>query len=61
VQFSKEAIRQYYRQTGYKDELYTAREKGVEEPPIPELPKGLVEEMSQMYRSIADQICNGVI
>jgi phosphoribosylaminoimidazole-succinocarboxamide synthase len=59
VQFSKEAVRQHYHQTGYKDELYTAREKGVDEPPIPELPEELVEEISQMYRSIADQVCNG--
>lgn len=58
VQFSKEAVRQYYRQTGYKDQLYNAREKGVDEPPIPALPEGLVEEISQMYRSIADQVCN---
>jgi phosphoribosylaminoimidazole-succinocarboxamide synthase len=59
VELSKEAVRQYYRKTGYKDELYGAREKGVGEPPIPEMPKELIEEVSQMYRSIADQVIGG--
>lgn len=59
VQFSKESVRQYYRGTDYKDRLYDAREKGLEEPPIPELPQQIIDETSQMYKSIANQICKG--
>lgn len=58
IELSKEAVRQYYRKIGYKDELYSAREKGLPEPPIPELPRELINEISEMYKSIADQICN---
>ncbi len=32
VDLSKEYVRQYYRQTGYKDQLYEARDAGREEP-----------------------------
>jgi phosphoribosylaminoimidazole-succinocarboxamide synthase len=57
IELSKEAVRQYYRKTGYKDELYDAREKELSEPPIPPLPKGIIDEVSSMYVDVARQIC----
>ena len=58
VELSKEKVRQHYRAIGYKDALYEARESGAEEPPMPQLPKGLLDETAQVYRSIADQMCS---
>ena len=56
LELSKEAIRHHYRETGYKDQLYEARELKKEEPPIPDMPEELVAEVAKLYRSIADQI-----
>ena len=56
VELSKEAIRQHYQESGYKEKLYNARKKGNPEPPIPNMPEELVAEVSALYRSIADQI-----
>jgi len=56
VELSKEAVRQHYRRSGYKDRLYEAREAGRTEPPIPPLPAEIVEEASEMYRRIASEI-----
>ena len=58
VELSKEKVRQHYRAIGYKDALYEARDKGTEEPPMPPLPKGLLDGTAQIYRSIADQMCS---
>ncbi len=58
VELSKEKVRQHYRAIGYKDALYEAREHGTEEPPMPPLPKGLLDETARIYRSIADQMCS---
>ena len=58
VELSKEKVRQHYRAIGYKDALYEARGSGTEEPPMPPPPKGLLDEMAQVYRSIADQMCS---
>ena len=49
VDLSKEYVRQYYRQTGYKDQLYAARNVGQSEPPIPALPPEVVRETSRIY------------
>jgi phosphoribosylaminoimidazole-succinocarboxamide synthase len=57
IELSKEAVRQYYRKTGYKDALYDARGKELQEPPIPPLPQGLIDEVSEMYADVARQIC----
>ncbi len=57
IELSKEAVRQYYRKTGYKDALYDARGKGLPEPPIPPMPQWLIDEVSGLYADVARQIC----
>ena len=56
VELSKEAIRKHYRETGYHKALYDARDAGEAEPDIPPIPGALVDEVSALYRSIADQM-----
>jgi phosphoribosylaminoimidazole-succinocarboxamide synthase len=56
VDLSKEYVRQYYRQTGYKDQLYVARDAGREEPPIPALPPRVIEETSRIYIKLFEMI-----
>ncbi len=56
VELSKEFVRQYYRETGYYDELYTAREKGLPEPDIPALPQEIVNRVSRLYVDIYERI-----
>ncbi len=56
VDLSKEYVRQYYRQTGYKDRLYQAREKGIAEPDIPALPDDVVGETSRIYIKLFEMI-----
>jgi phosphoribosylaminoimidazole-succinocarboxamide synthase len=54
--FSKEFVRQFYRKSGYFDQLISAREGGKEEPPIPALPPTMVEEVSRMYTTIYERL-----
>ena len=56
VDLSKEYVRQYYRQTGYKDQLYAARDAGRAEPPIPALPQDVVDETSRIYIKLFEMI-----
>jgi len=56
VDLSKEYVRQYYRQTGYKDQLYNARDAGQNEPPIPALPPEVVQETSRIYIKLFQMI-----
>lgn len=49
VQKSKEFVRQYYRDTGYYDQLMESRENNEEEPPIPPLPDDMIEKTSELY------------
>lgn len=56
VDLSKEYVRQYYRQTGYKDLLYAARDAGRAEPPIPALPAEVVNETSRIYIKLFEMI-----
>mgnify|MGYP001765838826 CR=1 FL=1 len=56
VDLSKEYVRQYYRQTGYKDRLYAARDAKIEEPPIPALPADVVQETSRIYIKLYEMI-----
>jgi len=56
VDLSKEYVRQYYRQTGYRDQLYHARDAGREEPAIPALPSGVVEETGKIYIKLFEMI-----
>lgn len=56
VQFSKEFVRQHYRDTGYKDALYAARAEGRAEPDIPPMPAALVERTADLYVSLYERI-----
>lgn len=56
VDLSKEYVRQYYRKTGYKDQLYAARAAGMNEPAIPALPKDVVEQTSSIYIRLFEMI-----
>ena len=53
---SKEFVRQHYRETGYYDLLMDARRKGVEEPPIPPLPKDMIRQVSEIYIKLFEDI-----
>jgi phosphoribosylaminoimidazole-succinocarboxamide synthase len=56
VDLSKEYVRQYFRQIGYKDLLYAARDAGREEPQIPALPGEFVVETSRIYIKLFEMI-----
>jgi phosphoribosylaminoimidazole-succinocarboxamide synthase len=56
VDFSKEFVRQHYRQTGYYDLLQHARAAKAEEPPIPPLPPLLVDEVSRLYTTVYQRL-----
>lgn len=49
IEFSKEFVRQYYREIGYHARLETARAGGGLEPDIPPLPAEMVERVSRLY------------
>lgn len=56
VDFSKEFVRQHYRQTGYFDQLMKARAAHAIEPPIPPLPPLLVDEVSRLYTTVFERL-----
>lgn len=59
VELSKEAVRQYYRNTGYHEELMRAREEGLSkdrEPPIPSLPKNEIEKIAGLYQEMYERL-----
>ena len=56
VELSKEFVRQYYRKSGYHEKLYSAREKGTDEPPIPPLPSDLKEQTEDLYRKMLERL-----
>jgi phosphoribosylaminoimidazole-succinocarboxamide synthase len=56
VDFSKEFVRQHYRQTGYYDELTAARAAHANEPAIPPLPPLLVDEVSRLYTTVFQRL-----
>jgi phosphoribosylaminoimidazole-succinocarboxamide synthase len=56
VDFSKEFVRQHYRQTGYYDLLQQARASHQPEPPIPPLPPLLVDEASRLYTTVFQRL-----
>jgi phosphoribosylaminoimidazole-succinocarboxamide synthase len=56
VDFSKEFVRQHYRQTGYYDQLVRAREAQAAEPAIPPLPPLLVDEVSRLYTTVFQRL-----
>lgn len=49
VERSKEFIRQFYRNSGYHEQLTKARKEGKEEPPIPPLPDNMIKQASDIY------------
>ena len=56
VERSKEFVRQYYRQIGYYDELMKAREESETEPPIPALPNEIIQQISQIYIDLFEDL-----
>jgi len=56
IDFSKEFVRQHYRQSGYYAKLAQAREQGTAEPPIPPLPPLLVDEVSRLYTTVFQRL-----
>ena len=56
VELSKEFVRQYYRSTGYHEQLYEEREKNLPEPEIPPLPPDMVEKTSNLYKDMFERI-----
>ena len=52
VQLSKEFVRGHYIETGHHAALYEARKNGTTEPPIPALPKTVIEQTSTLYRDM---------
>lgn len=56
IERSKEFVRQYYRETPYFDLLMEARRKRLEEPPIPPLPKDVIDQVSEIYIKLFEQI-----
>ncbi|NPV50854.1 MAG: phosphoribosylaminoimidazolesuccinocarboxamide synthase [Candidatus Methanofastidiosum sp.] len=56
VELSKEFVRQHYIKTGYKKELYNAREKGQSEPDIPALPDSMIKQVSDLYINMYERI-----
>jgi len=56
VQLSKEFVRQYYREIGYHEKLYAAREAGLPEPDIPALPQDIVDRVSKLYVDMFERI-----
>jgi len=56
VEHSKEFVRQYYRKIGYYATLMKAREKGEEEPPIPPLPNRTIQQVSQIYIDLFEDL-----
>ena len=56
IDFSKEFVRQHYRQSGYYEKLVQAREHGTPEPAIPPLPPLLVDEVSRLYTTVFERL-----
>jgi len=56
VDFSKEFVRQHYRQSGYYDLLQKARAAHQPEPAIPPLPPLLVDEVSRLYTTVYQRL-----
>jgi phosphoribosylaminoimidazole-succinocarboxamide synthase len=56
VEFSKEFVRQHYRQSGYYDQLMRARESHLPEPEIPALPPLLVDEVTRLYTTVFQRL-----
>lgn len=56
VSLSKEFVREYYLGTGHHSDLYTAREAGTDEPPIPPLPQEIIDQTAALYESMYERL-----
>ena len=56
VELSKEAVRQYYRSSGYFDALMAARRAGKPEPDIPALTAEQTKKVSELYIEMFERI-----
>lgn len=56
MELSKEAVRQYYRNSGYYDQLMEARKNGLPEPPIPPLPPAEIKKVSDLYIEMFERL-----
>ncbi len=56
TELSKEMVRQHYRETGYHDLLYRARENNETEPDITHLPDDLIKKISDLYKNMYEKI-----
>jgi len=56
MELSKEAVRQYYRSSGYYDQLTAARKAGSAEPDIPALPPEEVKKVSELYIEMFERL-----
>ncbi len=56
VELSKEAVRQFYRNSGYFDQLMAARKAGKPEPDIPALPPTEMKKVSELYIEMFERI-----
>jgi phosphoribosylaminoimidazole-succinocarboxamide synthase len=59
VELSKEAVRQYYRGSGYHEELMKARDSGIskeDEPAIPALPENEITRIASLYQEMYERL-----
>ncbi|AAT43938.1 phosphoribosylaminoimidazolesuccinocarboxamide synthase [Picrophilus oshimae] len=56
MELSKEMVRQYYRETGYHERLYSARENHEKEPDIPPLNDEMIKRISNLYIDLYQKI-----
>jgi len=59
VELSKEVVRQFYRRSGYHEELMKARDSGIEkkdEPPIPALPENEISKIASLYQEMYERL-----
>ncbi|NLI73857.1 MAG: phosphoribosylaminoimidazolesuccinocarboxamide synthase [Euryarchaeota archaeon] len=56
VELSKEAVRQYYRNSGYYDELMKARKAGTPEPEIPALSPDEIKKVGELYIEMFERL-----
>lgn len=56
VEKSKEFVRKHYRDTGYHEQLYSARKEGKPELDIPALPPEMIDKTSKTYIELFEQL-----
>jgi len=56
VELSKEFVRKYYEEIGYKSRLYESRDKKEDEPDIPPMPEEMIKKASEIYKNLQYKI-----